>query len=168
MRGFLKKLLTGSLLVPTIVLCVVATLALTPLSSVVANRSQDLDQVSIASMENSTTGSTGNTGNTTLFPRFFPRDPRVPRGSNPYTHSQIDLTVKASFDGKTVLPEDAIELTLNRQPSPAEGRLAVLIGQTDLTELFVIEGNSLKYSPKAIPLPEGWRPACCGRLIYRN
>ncbi|MFN0109728.1 MAG: hypothetical protein ACKVZH_12815 [Blastocatellia bacterium] len=66
-----------------------------------------------------------------------------------------DLTVKADFDGKTVLPEAEIALTLNRQPSPTEGRLAVVIGQTDLTDLFAVEGNSLKHLPKPFPLPEG-------------
>jgi len=66
-----------------------------------------------------------------------------------------DLTVQAGFDGKTVTPEEAIELTLNRPVSPAEGRIAVVVGSTDLTDLFVVEGASLKYSPRPFPLPAG-------------
>ncbi|MBP6823314.1 MAG: hypothetical protein KA368_17320 [Acidobacteria bacterium] len=79
----------------------------------------------------------------------------TPFGFNVAANRIQDFSVKASFDGKTVSPEDTIELTMNRQPSPTEGRLAVLIGTTDLTELFVVEGNSLKYSSRAIALPEG-------------
>lgn len=66
-----------------------------------------------------------------------------------------DLTVKASFDGKTVTPDEAVELTLSRQPATAEGRIAVVIGSTDLTDLFVADGNSFRYSPKPVPLPTG-------------
>ncbi len=66
-----------------------------------------------------------------------------------------DLTVQAGFDGKTVTAEDAIELTLNRPVSPTEGRIAIVVGSTDLTDLFVVEGTSLKYSPRPFPLPAG-------------
>ena len=66
-----------------------------------------------------------------------------------------DLTIQASFDGKTVSPEDAIELTLSRQLSPTEGRIAVVVGSTDLTDLFIADGTSLKHSPKPFPLPTG-------------
>ena len=66
-----------------------------------------------------------------------------------------ELTVTASFDGKTVAPDEIIELTLNRQPLPAEGRIAIVVGQTDLTDLFIADGTSLKHLPKPFPLPTG-------------
>lgn len=66
-----------------------------------------------------------------------------------------ELTVSASFDGKPVAPDEVIELTLNRQPLPAEGRIAIVVGQTDLTDLFIADGTSLKHLPKPFPLPTG-------------
>ena len=36
-------------------------------------------------------GARGTRGKQSLFPKFFPRDPSVPRGFFPYTHLQTDL-----------------------------------------------------------------------------
>jgi len=66
-----------------------------------------------------------------------------------------DLSISAGFEGRTVLPDEAIELTLSRPLSSGEGRLAVTIGSTDLTDLFIATGNSLGYSPKPFSLPAG-------------
>ncbi|MEK7834177.1 MAG: hypothetical protein AAB401_24025, partial [Acidobacteriota bacterium] len=79
----------------------------------------------------------------------------TPLSFNVVANSFQDLTVKAGFDGKTVSPDEAIELTLSRQPSPTEGRITIVVGSTDLTDLFIAEGNSLKYSAKPFPLPAG-------------
>lgn len=79
----------------------------------------------------------------------------TPLGLGVAANRSQDLTVTASFDGKTVSPGEAIELTLNRQPSPTEGRIAVVVGSTDLTDLFIADGTSLKHSPKPFPLPTG-------------
>ncbi|MFN0111892.1 MAG: CCA tRNA nucleotidyltransferase [Blastocatellia bacterium] len=53
-------------------------------TGMVLDEARKLAQVSITRMENSTTGGTGHTGKTTLVPAISPRDPSVPRGSNPY------------------------------------------------------------------------------------
>ncbi len=66
-----------------------------------------------------------------------------------------ELTVTASFDGKTIAPDEIVQLTLSRQVSPAEGRIAIVVGQTDLTDLFIADGTSLKHFPKPFPLPAG-------------
>ncbi|MEP7273703.1 MAG: hypothetical protein ABI882_19550, partial [Acidobacteriota bacterium] len=66
-----------------------------------------------------------------------------------------DITVKADFDGKTVRPDQPIELTLNRPLQPAEGRLGIVIGSTDLTDLFVIAGTNLTYAPRPVPFTIG-------------
>lgn len=66
-----------------------------------------------------------------------------------------ELTVTASFDGKTIAPDEIVQLTLSRLVSPAEGRIAIVIGQTDLTDLFIADGTSLKHFPKPFPLPAG-------------
>src|SRR5262245_12162946 len=67
-----------------------------------------------------------------------------------------DLIVTASFAAETpVTPGEQIEFRLSRGLQPSEGRLAVLIGQTDLTALFVAEEQSIRYSSTALPLPAG-------------
>ena len=76
-------------------------------------------------------------------------------GASVSANRLTDLTVKAGFDSKTVSPDEPVELILSRQPSPAEGRIAIIVGSTDLTDLFTVEGTSLKYSPNPFPLPTG-------------
>jgi hypothetical protein len=67
-----------------------------------------------------------------------------------------DLSVKASFaDKPSIAPNERIDLHLNRPLQSAEGRLAVLIGQTDLTAFFTLGETTLSYTPKFVPLPAG-------------
>src|SRR5262249_13201640 len=67
-----------------------------------------------------------------------------------------ELAVRASFVGKdSVTPDEPVELTLNRPLAEAEGRIAVMVGATDLTGLFAAQGLSLKYISGALPLPAG-------------
>jgi len=67
-----------------------------------------------------------------------------------------ELTITASFsDKESVAPGEPIELTLSRPLSVSEGRVAVMIGETDLTGLFTAHGLSLKYGSAALPLPTG-------------
>jgi hypothetical protein len=77
-----------------------------------------------------------------------------PSGQEPYTRA---LTVRASFaDKQPIAPDEPIELTIDRPLAEGEGRLAVLIGATDTTDLFVISARSLKYDiGKSFPLPLG-------------
>ncbi|MGE0129927.1 MAG: hypothetical protein AB7U82_17735 [Blastocatellales bacterium] len=66
------------------------------------------------------------------------------------------LTVQASFaDKQSVAPDEPIELTLSRELAPGEGRLAVLIGATDLTDLFLVSTKSLRYGARTLRLPVG-------------
>src|SRR5262249_24147226 len=66
------------------------------------------------------------------------------------------LTLQPSFAGKpSVAPDEPIELTLNRPLAQSEGRLAVIVGATDLTDLFIVSARSLKYGVKSFPLPLG-------------
>src|SRR5262245_58582701 len=67
-----------------------------------------------------------------------------------------ELTVTSSFENQeSVAPDESIELTLSRPLSSVEGRIAVLIGSTDLSSLFTFEGLSLKYGSGSLPLPMG-------------
>jgi len=67
-----------------------------------------------------------------------------------------DLSVQASFaDKQSIAPDEPVELALSRELAPNEGRLAVLVGATDLTGLFQASARSLRYSVSALPLPVG-------------
>jgi hypothetical protein len=48
-----------------------------------------------------------------------------------------------------------IEIALSRPATPAEGRLAVVLGKTDLTDLFEPSEKGLRYRGKLKPLPTG-------------
>ena len=66
------------------------------------------------------------------------------------------LSVSASFDGAGwVRADSAITFALSRLPSPSEGRVAVVVGMTDLTSLFDRSGTTLRYRPRSLPLPSG-------------
>ena len=68
------------------------------------------------------------------------------------------LVVTANFTDQEVDPSFVITLNLSRPLQAAEGRVAVLIGQTDFTNLFTPTGNSLSYLPRIVPLPAGESP----------
>jgi hypothetical protein len=70
--------------------------------------------------------------------------------------AQSDLKVSAGFaGGEFVRPDARIELQLSRPLDPAEGALAVFVGDTDVTRLFTASGLTLAYAPKLVPLPAG-------------
>lgn len=74
-----------------------------------------------------------------------------------YAHTAAAVTIEQTnfSDKQTVLPTSEIKLKLDRLPSQNEGRLAIFIGQTDVTSMFRMVGNELIYQPKNIPLPVG-------------
>ena len=66
-----------------------------------------------------------------------------------------DLTIRAAFDGKaSVLPNERIDLLLSRALQPADGSLAVLVGDTDVTAMLTAEAVNVFYTPR-LPLPAG-------------
>src|SRR5215468_10710674 len=66
-----------------------------------------------------------------------------------------DLTIRAAFDGKaSVMPNEKIELSLSRALQPADGSLAVLIGDTDVTAMLTVNAADVSYIPR-LPLPAG-------------
>jgi hypothetical protein len=79
-------------------------------------------------------------------------------------YAQDELRVTASFDAQTSLTRDTpIELRLSRALKTGEGRIAVVIGHTDVTGFFISDGTRLVYSPSLVPLPVGVSQA----VIYR-
>ncbi len=73
--------------------------------------------------------------------------------------AQAPLTVHPSFAGKqAIAPLEPLVLRLNRPLAATEGRLAVFIGETDMTALFTSTPNNLSYAPKSLPLPKGETP----------
>ncbi len=69
-----------------------------------------------------------------------------------------ELTVTASFSGQPVNPGTPLEWKLSRPLAPNEGRPAVLLGATDVTSLMLIGSQTLRYEPRAVPLPSGETP----------
>src|SRR5262245_25692509 len=66
-----------------------------------------------------------------------------------------ELAISAGFTPQQPLgPKDRIELKLNRPLAAAEGKLAVMIGQTDVSALLEVQPGAVGYSPR-LPLPAG-------------
>lgn len=66
------------------------------------------------------------------------------------------LVVTPGFSGDQTLAADSlIELSLNRPLGKDEGRVALFIGQMDVTSLCAIGETSLHYGPKLVPLSSG-------------
>jgi hypothetical protein len=55
----------------------------------------------------------------------------------------------------SVSTADAVMLTLSRPLAAAEGRLAVLVGRTDWSDLFTVRGTTAIFTPGAVALPAG-------------
>lgn len=67
-----------------------------------------------------------------------------------------EMAVTASFSAEApIKPDQRIEFTLNRPLTNKEGRLAVLLGETDITRLLIAAETKLTYIPKAVALPLG-------------
>ncbi|MDX2034588.1 MAG: hypothetical protein SF339_28190 [Blastocatellia bacterium] len=67
-----------------------------------------------------------------------------------------ELRVTASFAGKeSIAATGPFELQLSRPLTAEEGRLAVLVGQTDVTALMTIGTQTLHFESRAFPLPAG-------------
>ena len=67
---------------------------------------------------------------------------------------EISLTTNLATKG-WISRHETLEVQLSRPLTPSDGRLAIFIGTTDMTSLFVPNGNSWKYQPKILPLPAG-------------
>lgn len=71
-------------------------------------------------------------------------------------YGQEKLIVSPSFNPDSPqTPETIIEFRLSRELLPQEGHVAILIGRSDVTSLFVVDGKRLVYSPGLVPLPSG-------------
>ncbi|MEW6125727.1 MAG: hypothetical protein AB1757_01580 [Acidobacteriota bacterium] len=67
-----------------------------------------------------------------------------------------DIAITADFaDKPMVLKTEAISFRLNRPLTTAEGRLAVIIGKTDMTAFFVATEQRFTFTPKLVQLPVG-------------
>ncbi len=67
-----------------------------------------------------------------------------------------DLQVQANFTGDRWIARDAtIALRFSRSLQPSDGKLAIFVGHTDMTDLFVSVGKILRYTPTIMLLPAG-------------
>lgn len=65
------------------------------------------------------------------------------------------LTVSTNFTDREISPNERIELFLNREIKADEGQLAVFVGESDLTSVFVFEPKTASFSPSFVNLPLG-------------
>src|SRR5215475_16126170 len=66
-----------------------------------------------------------------------------------------ELKITSNLTDLEVEPTFLLTFTLSRPLPATEGRLAVLIGQTDISNLLTPNGASLSYLPRILPLPTG-------------
>jgi hypothetical protein len=78
--------------------------------------------------------------------------------AEPRTFPPQELAVNANFVDQEVPSDFTLTITMSRPLPVTEGRLAILIGQTDFTNLFVPDGINLNYLPRLLPLPAGDSP----------
>jgi hypothetical protein len=69
-----------------------------------------------------------------------------------------ELKVTSNLTDQEVEPTFALTFTPSRSLPAVEGRLAVLIGQTDISNLLTPAGDSLSYLPRILTLPAGESP----------
>jgi hypothetical protein len=70
--------------------------------------------------------------------------------------SATDLKIEPNFHSDRWLSRsETLTLRLSRTVPPSEGRLAIFIGATDMSDLFVNLGDSLQYTPSILLLPVG-------------
>jgi hypothetical protein len=70
--------------------------------------------------------------------------------------SPLDLSVTPNFAADEWLDPDAeIELLVSPPLAPEAARLAVFVGDTDITSLFTVSPGKLVYGASALPLPAG-------------
>ncbi len=83
--------------------------------------------------------------------------PPVPALAEPATRPPLTVTANLA-DGRWLKPSDPLELTFSRPLDPQTERVAITIGRTDWTGLFVQSGPVLRYQQGPIPLPSGEAP----------
>lgn len=66
------------------------------------------------------------------------------------------LTITAAFPGgQWIRGDSSIVLALSRPLSELDGRVAIVMGATDVTALFERSGSTLRYRPRTLRLPAG-------------
>jgi len=70
-------------------------------------------------------------------------------------NASAGLTVSSNFSQHFVAPDENIELYLNRPLISSEQKIGVLIDNTDVTSLFKMTDQRLKYNATLWPLPVG-------------
>jgi hypothetical protein len=69
-----------------------------------------------------------------------------------------ELNVTSNLTDQEVEPTSTLTFTPSRPLQATEGRLAILIGDMDISNLLTPTGDGLSYSPRILPLPAGESP----------
>lgn len=65
------------------------------------------------------------------------------------------ISVTADFTDREVLPNEKLGINFDREIKADEGKIAVIIGETDLTSLFIFSAQTAEYTPRLAALPSG-------------
>jgi len=65
------------------------------------------------------------------------------------------LAFTPNFNGREIAANERLELALNRNLLPGEGRFAVFVNETDVTAMLENEALSLRYTPQFLPFSPG-------------
>ena len=80
----------------------------------------------------------------------------IPVYANESPMNESPMGVRLETGSEEWVRRDApIQLVLSRSPEPQEGRLAIWIGNADLTELFSRKEATWTFRPGVVPLPAG-------------
>lgn len=78
------------------------------------------------------------------------------------------LAVTANFSDREISANEQIQLDLNRNLAADEGRIAIFIGNTDFTSLFLHQPQGLSYQPGIVSLPVGENPVTVYTITPNN
>jgi hypothetical protein len=79
-------------------------------------------------------------------------------GEPSQTAPSQELMITSNLTDQDVEPSFVLTFTPSRPLKVTEGRLAILIGDMDITNLLTPTGDGLSYSPRILPLPAGESP----------
>lgn len=89
-------------------------------------------------------------------PTLFAQPAQEPAGAT--SDASTDLSVVSGPPEEWISRSDTVRIRLSALPSSVPGRVAVVIGTTDVTDLLRIEGETLTYRSELLPLPTGRQP----------
>lgn len=81
-----------------------------------------------------------------------------PGAAEPVGEESATLAVESGPSQDWISRNDSVEIVLTAPATSAAGRIAVVLGTTDVTDLVRVDGAKLTYRSELLPLPSGRQP----------